>query len=64
MSKNTNNVITASELRTYLYSLEREKKSKITEEVQQYRIECSVNNTKPKKGIHNSFLFKNNMQKY
>ena len=49
MSKNTNNVITASELRTYLYSLEREKKSKITEEVQQYRIECSVNNTKPKK---------------
>lgn len=49
MSKNTNNVITASELRTYLYSLEREKKRAITEEIQQYRVECTVNNIKPKK---------------
>lgn len=49
MSENNAKVITASELRTYLYSLEREKKRKIAEEVQSYRMECNISNTRPKK---------------
>lgn len=49
MSEKLNNSITVSEIRTYLYSLEREKEKRQIREVHRYKAKCNANMSKPKK---------------
>lgn len=49
MSEYKNNVITVSELRTYLYSVEREKERTKAKEIHEYKLRCNANCMKPKK---------------
>ena len=49
MSNEETNTITASELRTYLYSLEQAKVQEIAKEIHEYRQNCTINGSKPRK---------------